>query len=939
MRVLGRDSEVAMVERNLDGVGRGFAAIVISGDPGIGKTTVWRYGVTAAQARGFQVICCRPAEPEIWLSFSGLADLIAEVPVEMVDTLPGPQRDALDVALLKRTAPKNGTDHRAISTAVTSVVRNLVTTAPVVIAVDDLQWLDAATAEVLAYMLRRLASKPVLLLVTVRDGPGLLLPAGLGRVLDGDRVRHMQLGPLAARELCELVRNLTGLMLAWPELLRLHEASGGNPLLAVEIARALDRSGTQLAPGEPLPVPKSIAALVTEQVSALPATTRTALLAASALAHPTVGQIRAAMSVNGERLPGSGEGLLDSAEDHGVVHIRDGVVSFAHPLFSSAIYSAAPPARRRWMHRQLAEIVSDDEERAWHMALAVPGPDPEVAAAVEKAARAAQARGALHAAARLWELASHRTPASDPDGATPRTMAAAMCLFNLGDAGRARSMLEAVAEGTPPGPQRAKVLLWLATILYHQSSSVRAAALCRQALAEAGHDRLTRARLHLRAAWFTQDDAVARVRHAEAAAALLRSADTTAGPDLLACTDLARGYYRFLAGYGVGSCDLERNRSLLTRSDRSWERAWALYLACQWTKSLDLPKARADCLAVLQQTADSGDELTIAHILFHLAETECWLGQLDQAKVHAAEAAAGFEHTGQGRWRGLGLYIQALPDAYLGEVDAAGTLAERGLEIVAPDDDPYVGALLLGMLGFIALTLGEPDEADRHLSRADELVTSMGLAEPARHRFHGDHLETVLAMGDLARADVLQQRLEHRVRVAPYPWLAMITARGRALLYAARCDLDAAARAIQEALCHAQAAAMPFEHARTLLAAGRIRRRRKEKMLAHEALHQAQEIFDALPNALWAAQATAEIQRLGVRSASPHGLTPTEERVARLAADGHTNTQIAGTLHISKKTVEANLSRVFRKLRIRSRRELTGSVALRHEREQGFAPQ
>lgn len=916
--MLGRDVELAAIERTLDTIGDGFAAIIISGDPGIGKTTLWRHGVATAQARGYQVIQCRPGQPEKWLSFSGLADLLTGVPDEVFKVLPPPQRDALEIALLKRDAPRTGADHRAISTAVVSIVRNLAPVAPVVVAVDDLQWLDAATAEVLAYLLKRLTSERVLLLATVRDRPG-LLSLRLDQVLDGDRLRPVRLGPLAAAELCELVGDRTGLMMPWPELLRLHEASGGNPLLAIEIARAMERSAGHIAPGEPLPVPQSIAALVTKRVSALPTATRAALLAASALAHPTLDQIRAAIGADAER-------LLESAEDHEVVRIHDGVVLFSHPLFSSAVYTAVPPARRRRMHRRLSGIVHDNEERAWHMALAAPGPDGEVAAAVEKAARAAQSRGALRTAARLWELASHRTTVDDQDGAARRTVAAALCVFGLGDARRARSMLEAVTMGMPPGPQRARVLLGLAMVLYHQSGSAGAAALCLQGLTEAGDDQVLRARLHLGAAWFTQYDAPRRVRHAEAAAAILEGANITADADLMACTELARGYYRFLAGCGADFGALERSRGLLPANVLTWERAWALYLACQWTKSLDLPLARAHCLAVLQPTADSGDEFATAHILFHLAETECWLGRLHEAMAHAAQAATGFEQTGQGRWRGLALYIRALPDAYLGKTDRASAAARRGLEIIAPEDDPYLGALHLGTLGFISLSHGELTEANRYLSRADELVASMGLAEPAMHRFHGDYLETVLALGDLARAEAIQQRLEDRLRLAPYPWLAMITTRGRALLHAAHRDLDAAADDIEVAVCHAKAAAMPFEHARTLLEAGRIRRRRKERRLAREALQQAQQIFSTLPSALWAAQANAEICRLGLRSVSPDGLTPTEQRVARLAANGHTNKQIAGVLHITEKTVEVNLSRVFRKLRIHSRRELTGNL-------------
>jgi DNA-binding CsgD family transcriptional regulator len=932
MQVVGRNAELAAVERALGGVERGFAAIVICGDPGIGKTTVWRHGIAAAQARDYQLSWCRPAESERWLSFSGLADLMENVPRRLLDALPDPQREALEAALLKRVAPRTGADRRAILTAVTGVIRGMADASPVVIAVDDLQWLDASTAEVLAYLVRRIASAPVLLLATARNSPGQPLPAGLDQASGSERVLYLPLGPLSPRELYNVVQDGTELVVSWPELVRLHEASGGNPLFAIEIARALHRSGTGIVAGEPLPVPGSIAALLAARISALPERTRAALLVASALAHPTVGQIRTAMSAAGERVPGTGTGLLDNAEDHGIVHIRDGAVRFAHPLFSSEIYSSAPPARRREVHRRLAGIVDDDEERAWHMALAVPGPDRQVAAALERAARAAQARGAIPTAGRLWELAGRRTPATDSHDAAARTVAAAVCLSLLGDTDRARSMLEAVTNGMIAGPQRARALLALATVLYFQDSSVAAAALCRRTPPHG--DRLLQARLHLRAAWFDERDTSARVRDAEAAVAILDGGGVTADPDMLACALLARGYYRFLAGRGIERGDLARARGMLSayKYNPSWEWAWAQFTGILWTQSLDLAQAGADCRALIPRADEHGDELFGVHVLFHLAEIECWLGHVRQAKEHAAEAAAGFRRTGQRRWRGLAFYIEALPDAYLGEVEAARAAAERGLEIASSDDDSYVAILLLGLLGFVGITLGEFEKTDRHLSRADELVAAMGLAEPARLRFHGDHLEALLARGDLTRAADLQQRLEDRVRVAPYPWLKMIAARGRAMLRGAYGDLDAAADAAAQALCEARAAAMPFEHARTLLAAGRIRRRRREKLLAREAFEQALQIFDALPNPRWSAQVTAEIRRLGLRGASPHDLTPTEERVARLAASGLTNREIAGTLHVSEKTVETNLSRVFRKLGISSRRALAGSGALPQER-------
>jgi DNA-binding CsgD family transcriptional regulator len=816
--------------------------------------------------------------------------------------------------------------------AVTQSVRSLAQDRPVVIAVDDAQWMDVPTAEVLAFAARRLGDAPVLMLVTrrTRGQPGEALPFGLNQALQDDQVLRLLLGPLTPDRMHELVRERTGIVLSRPELVYLHEASGGNPFFAIEIIRLLVKSGVRLSPDEPLPLPESLAELVTARVGALPERTRDALLAASALAHPSVRQVSAAISP-GPGLPGTAEGLLEDAEEGGIIDIRDGRISFTHPLFSSAIYSSASSARRRQLHRSLAAIVDDAEEQARHLALAVEGPDEAVAAALEKAARAAQARGAIGAAARLWELAERRTPPGDPDNLSRRGLAAATSVFVTGDTRRARSMLEAVISGMTAGRRRARALLLLATIVFFERSSAAAAAMCRKALAETESDLLLRATLHLRAAWFAEHDIPGRVRDAEAAAEILAGGQVAAGPDVLASALLARGYYRFLAGHGIVGEDLARGRALLPPLRRSWEWVWARYILCHWAKVQDLEKARAECAALHAGAIRAGDETIAAHALFHLAEAECWLGDLAQAKAHAAAVTAAFEQTGQRRWRGLSLYIRALPDAYLGEVDAARAAAEQGLEIANTDDDPYLAVLHLGVLGFVALSVRQLDVADRHLSQADELVASMGIAEPARHRFHGDYLDTVVALGDLDRAAAIQQRLERRVRKAPYPWLRIVTARGRALVEAAQGDLDAAAAASEQALTECDTAALPFEHARTLLVAGQIRRRRREKLLARRAFERSCQIFDGLHAAVWSSYASGELLRLGRGRAAPFELTPSEDRIAHLVADGLTNREVASALCIGEKTVEASLSRIFRKLGIMSRRELRGIEALKQK--------
>src|SRR5882757_6364561 len=188
------------------------------------------------------------------------------------------------------------------------------------------------------------------------------------------------------------------------------------------------------------------------------------------------------------------------------------------------------------------------------------------------------------------------------------------------------------------------------------------------------------------------------------------------------------------------------------------------------------------------------------------------------------------EQAGSRRWRGFALHSQAMLLAHVGHLDDARTAADEGLALATDLDDPWVAALHLSVLGFVALSRDDAAEADRHLAQADELAERMGLAEPARHRFHGDQVEAAVAVGDLERSAFLVGRLIRRAEVAPYPWLVAITARSRGILAMAQGDLEAAAAAFAQAMAAHDAAPIPFEQARTLLWLGRLQRRRKERL-------------------------------------------------------------------------------------------------------------
>src|SRR3954454_16260893 len=392
--VVGREPELADGEAFLDRAGHGFAAMLLRGEAGIGKTVLWEACVEAAQARGHRVLVHRGVEAEAGLAFAALCDLAAPVLDEVESALAPPRRRALEVALLLADAAGSPPDPRAVGLAVLDVLRELARRAPVVVALDDVQWLDASSAGVLAVALRRLRDERVGVLATLRDAPGSNPPFSLEQCLRGAAGRR--LGPLGLTELHRLLRDRLALELPRPQLARIEEVSGGNPFYALELAATVAR----IEPGDAIAVPDSLRALLASRLERLPAHTADVLLDAGARARPETALRAAARGEAGQALD-----ALHVAARESVVVIDGARVRFAHPLLASLCYEPALPSRRRAAHRRLAGAVADPEERAWHLALAADGPDAELALEVDAAAAHAAARGATAAAAGLARLA------------------------------------------------------------------------------------------------------------------------------------------------------------------------------------------------------------------------------------------------------------------------------------------------------------------------------------------------------------------------------------------------------------------------------------------------------------------------------------------------------------------------------------------------------
>src|SRR5215471_8423192 len=357
---------MAAVAAFLDAVGSGSAGLVLEGAAGIGKTTVWAAGAALAAGRGYTVMSCRPAESEARLSFAALGDLLGGVLEEAVAGLPPPQRRALEVALLLADPAGSPPEQRAVCVAFLGVLRGLAASGPVVVAVDDLQWLDVPSAAAVQFAVRRLSGERAGLLASARIGGGGPAAPAAGTGLPGERVTRLRVGPLPLGAFEPVLRASAGAGLSRLTIRRLFDASGGNPFYGLELARALRRAGAEPAAEDPLPVPADLRGVLTARLAALPAHARDVLLVASCLRSPTATMLEQA---GGRSAPG----FLQAAAHQGVVDLEGTRVRFTHPLFASAIYSGAPPGQRRQVHRLLGQIAPNVEERARHLALSTEG--------------------------------------------------------------------------------------------------------------------------------------------------------------------------------------------------------------------------------------------------------------------------------------------------------------------------------------------------------------------------------------------------------------------------------------------------------------------------------------------------------------------------------------------------------------------------------------
>jgi DNA-binding CsgD family transcriptional regulator len=911
VEIVGRDEELRAMSAFLAlDPAAGGRALVIEGEAGIGKTALWQEGMAAARRSDVRVLAARAGQAETRVAFATVGDLFTPTLDETLPRLPLVQRRALEVALLLREPDGPPPDVRVLGLALVSAVRALAQERPVLLALDDVQWVDASSAEILAFMLRRLEGEPVGVLATVRGHPA-RAPLGLGRAFPA--LERFPVGPLSIGAIHRMLWGRLSLNLPRPVLVRVHQTCGGNPFYALELGRAL-ADGTILPGSGPMSLPESLQSVVAARLDTLPRRLRETLAAVAALASPTVTLL--------ESLAPEAVDDVERAQARGVLELDGDRIRFTHPLFAPACYSVIPLHRRRRLHARLARLDVDVEERARHLAIAATGPDEAVALALDAATAHARARGAVLAAVELAKLAVALTPTDAAEGINRRRITAAEHCLYAGDTAGASRLLEAAIDSSAPGPVRAAALGRLASVHWDTKGFREAERFLNRALDEPGLDPHERIDILCRLAWMTAAGrgSVDGIRYADEA---LRLAERLAEPAQLAASLATLAELTFWRTGRIRRDLLDRaielGRTVGSDEDGRITLARLLGLADRYDE------ARALWTELIADGRARGDPSVTASMMF-LARMEVASGAWDAAVRVCEEAIELARQTGREMGESLCRMVLAEIDAYRGEAERVRREIPRLLQVAAGVG--YSGAIhrLTRALASLELSCGDAGTSWR--LTAPLLADVTELDEALAQLAGSVGIEALVDIGDLAGAERLLTLLDARAAESDTA-VRRLAYRCRGFLLAAHGEHERAIEALVTAASDPDApqGTNPFERARTLLALGTVQRRAQHKRAARETLELAAESFDRLGARLWEAKARAESRRIGGRTASKSELSETERRIVALVVAGRTNREVAAELSLSPNTVAWNLSKIYRKLGVSSRTELAARVA------------
>lgn len=889
------------------------SALVIEGEPGIGKTTLWLAGVEQAPAHGLTVLSARPAAAESALSHSTLADLLGNADEAALSVLPDPQRVAMDHVLLRAEAGEAPTDPRAVSAALLSVVHRLCTASPVLLAIDDLQWVDDSSARALAYAARRFAGRVTVLATTRNDRDSIDATSWL-QLSAPDSIRRIRLRPFDSSGLHEVITTRVGRSFPRATMLEIQAVSHGNPFYGLELARSLE--GNTL---DPASLPTSLAEVVRTRIRGLGDGVRPALLAVACLAIPTVALVAGATGDDADDLMA----LLAVAESAGIVDVDGSSVRFTHPLLARGVYTDTPAPLRRSMHARLANLVADPESRARHLALAATEGTAELLDALDVASELARKRGAPSAAAELLDLGL------ELGGHTPeRQIRSAAHHVGAGNPRRARELLDQAISRSGPGSLRANALMMLAVVELFDDSFVEGAGLLERGLDEVGDDSALRARMLVTLS-FAQLNAGRSADALTVVEDAVRVATRSEVPTLLGQALGMRAMVQFIRGKGFDRADVRRALQLddpRANVPIAFRPSMQSAMLAAWSGQLET--ARDALASVHRGCRERGEEGELVFVAFHMCFVAIWLGELREAGELAEETVERAQQLGGNVSLFVAFTTRAAARAYAGvEPDARSDLAHAAAAS-ARSGFVTMAEWPVTVLGFLEVSLGNHAEAIATLAPLTTKLTEAPEAtEIIAASFMPDLVEALVHLGRLDEAEPLVDVLERNGARLDRPWMSAVGARCRGMLLAARGDVHGALRALERAMVEHDCLPMPFERARTQLVLGTVQRRWRHEQSGTASLRAASAAFEHLGTPLWATRARAELDRAGADGTQPV-LTPSERRVARLTATGMTNGEVAERLFISPKTVEFHLAGIYRKLGIRSRAELG-----RHMRE------
>jgi len=896
--LFGRDTETQVLDDLLDHVRDHGGSLVVSGEPGIGKSALLEQVGSRAEGRGMLLLATTGVPSEAQLPFAGLHQLLRPVLAQM-DRLAAPQRDAMLTAF--GVADAGAPDLFLTGLAVLNLLAESAARAPVLVVAEDAQWLDRATSDVLTFVARRLQFEPILLVAGIRDG--------FDSPFNDARLGSLHLEALPAPTASALLDSRApGLPVAVRE--RLLEEAAGNPLALLELPTALEHVGNGAGLPAWLPLTTRLERAFTARFSDLPAATRTALLVSALNDSSLLSDVLGATAFLAG--PGLTADVLAPAVSARLVEVDEAEVRFRHPLMRTAIHQAASLSQRHAAHGALADALSGQpERRVWHRAASIIGPDETVASELEAAAAQAHRRGATATAVSALQRSA---ALSDGRARIGRLLRAAQLAFELG---RRDLALELLGKAEPLGLQaleQARVV-WIREsvadgILADAASARSLAAIADRAGADGDSDLAVKllcvAALRC---WWADPGQTARDDIVSAAERLNMD---QGDPRLLVILS-------FAAPVGRGATVISRLSQPVPADGADAGAMRLIGMAAMAVGALDVAtRSLATSAAMLRA---QGRLALLARALAWQAWSDVQLANLGAAIPAAEEGAQLAQETNQPLFMATALAAQALAAALRGDREAAAALAAGAERVALARGASAVLAAAQLARGLAALGGGSPADALQHLLRIQDP------ADPAYHavlRFGtiGDLAEAARRSGEQERIRVVMDELETAAAKSPSPLLHAGLRYARALL----ADDDCAG-ALFEAALQSDMSAWPFLRARVQLAYGEWLHLQRQNAASRVPLRAAREAFDALGVSPWSERARQQLRATGETSRPRAAeawdqLTPQELQISQLAADGLSNREIGQMLYLSPRTVGSHLYRVYPKLGIASRTQL-----------------